>query len=162
MIETLCAPPLCLRLVWKDNGIDRIDLSLLKDNDSRELKTPEGEALQAALDDYVAGKRVQWPDLPLRLSKLPPFTHKVLTILKNKVPPGKTMTYGQLANLAGNPKAGRAVGRALAANPWPLVVPCHRIVARGGGLCGFSAEGGVDLKHWLLELERGNPSRLKR
>lgn len=162
MIETLCAPPLCLRMIWKDKTIERLELSPLKDGDRQEVKTPQGEAMSAVLKEYVAGKRVSWPELPLDLRSLPPFTSKVLTILKSTVSPGKTMTYGQLANLAGNPRAARAVGRALAKNPWPLVVPCHRIVAQGGGLCGFSAEGGTELKQWLLELERGNPGRLRR
>jgi len=70
-----------------------------------------------------------------------------------KVPYGQVRTYAWLAAKAGDPKAARAVGAALAKNPTPLVVPCHRIVRSDGGLGGFSAASGVKLKQRMLELE---------
>ncbi|HBF34102.1 TPA: cysteine methyltransferase [Candidatus Sumerlaeota bacterium] len=68
---------------------------------------------------------------------------------------GKTCGYGELAALAGHPGAARAVGGCMAANPTPLLVPCHRVVSASGKLVGFSATGGVETKQRLLELERG-------
>ena len=74
------------------------------------------------------------------------------------IPPGKTHTYGQLAKNLKN--APRAVGQACGANPFPLVVPCHRVVATGGGLGGFARHGGgflLDVKRWLLQHEHSLP-----
>lgn len=67
------------------------------------------------------------------------------------IPRGKTVTYGELARMAGHPGAARAAGSACGANPWPLFIPCHRVVAAGGGLGGFSA--GRAWKKWLLASE---------
>jgi methylated-DNA-[protein]-cysteine S-methyltransferase len=91
-------------------------------------------------------------DVPVRLTGLTPFQQSVLHEC-GRIPPGKTLTYGELADRAGRPGAARAVGNALARNPVPLVIPCHRVVASGGVLGGFSAEAGVGLKKQLLALE---------
>jgi methylated-DNA-[protein]-cysteine S-methyltransferase len=69
------------------------------------------------------------------------------------VPPGKTTTYGDIARQLGDPLAARAVGAAMGSNPYPLVVPCHRVLAAGGKLGGFSATGGVETKRRLLVIE---------
>jgi methylated-DNA-[protein]-cysteine S-methyltransferase len=71
------------------------------------------------------------------------------------VPAGRTATYGDLAGIVGSPGASRAVGRAMATNPWPVIVPCHRVVAASGGTGGFSAYGGVVTKEKMLQLEGG-------
>jgi methylated-DNA-[protein]-cysteine S-methyltransferase len=84
------------------------------------------------------------------LDGLPPFQRKVL-LAERRVPYGRTITYGALAAKVGRPRAARAVGQALAHNPVPLVVPCHRVIAAGGGLGGFG--GGLALKRRLLALE---------
>lgn len=70
-----------------------------------------------------------------------------------EIPAGQTRTYGELARAVGKEGAARAVGQSMGRNPWPLIVPCHRVVAAGGKMCGFSAVGGVDLKRRLLALE---------
>ena len=75
------------------------------------------------------------------------------------IPWGSIRTYGRLAGRIGSARLARAVGGAMARNPVPLIVPCHRVVAAGGGLGGFSAAGGVDLKTRLLSLEGFRPSR---
>ncbi len=108
-------------------------------------------ALQEQLRGYFAGERVRFK-VPLDLEELTPFHHQVLEACA-RVPYGTTTTYGQLARQVGRPGAARAVGRAMARNPVPLVVPCHRVVAADGSLGGFSAEQGVALKRWLLDLE---------
>jgi methylated-DNA-[protein]-cysteine S-methyltransferase len=108
------------------------------------------EALQQ-LDDYFHGRRRHF-DLPLKMDRLPPFTAKVLRILA-QVPYGTTLTYGELAALAGAPHAARAVGRAMATNPFPIVIPCHRVLVAGGRLGGYSGGGGIVTKEWLLRFE---------
>ena len=74
-----------------------------------------------------------------------------------RIPPGQTRTYGELAREIGlGPAAARAVGRAMADNPWVLLMPCHRVVGTGGKLVGFSARGGNQTKARLLAIERGD------
>ena len=72
------------------------------------------------------------------------------------IPAGDTLTYGQIATRLGDPSLAREVGQALAKNPFPIVVPCHRVIAAGGKLGGFSARGGVSTKQRLLSIERAN------
>ncbi|MBI4305777.1 MAG: methylated-DNA--[protein]-cysteine S-methyltransferase [Chloroflexi bacterium] len=74
------------------------------------------------------------------------------------IPPGETRTYGWLAGAAGNPRAVRAAGQAMARNPLPLVIPCHRVVGSDGGLHGFGGSIGLTMKQKLLELERKSAS----
>jgi methylated-DNA-[protein]-cysteine S-methyltransferase len=69
------------------------------------------------------------------------------------IPPGRTATYGEIAREIGDPHAARAVGSALGSNPYPIVVPCHRVLAADGALHGFSAPGGIDTKRRMLEIE---------
>jgi methylated-DNA-[protein]-cysteine S-methyltransferase len=71
-----------------------------------------------------------------------------------KIPYGRTVTYGELAGMAGSPSAARAVGAALARNPWPVIVPCHRVVGAGGMLVGFGK--GLPAKEALLKFEERN------
>ena len=107
------------------------------------------------LEQYFAGHR-QLFRLPLDLTKLPAFTRQILATLQS-VPFAETLTYGDLAARAGYPRAARAVGQAMAQNPVPLLVPCHRVLAADGRLTGFSAAGGTTTKAWLLALERPKP-----
>ncbi len=107
--------------------------------------------LQQQIRDYFAGRSVAF-DVPVRLDHLTSFQKEVLKACR-RIPPGRTLTYGQLAERLGHPRAARAVGNALARNPVPLVIPCHRVVASGGQWGGFSAEAGVPLKKRLLALE---------
>jgi methylated-DNA-[protein]-cysteine S-methyltransferase len=91
-------------------------------------------------------------DIPLDLSSLPPFHRRVLEVVRT-IPTGETMTYGEVAEAAGSPGAARAVGQALGHNPYPLAIPCHRVLAAGGRIGGFTADGGVDVKAKLLAAE---------
>ena len=102
-----------------------------------------------ALDRYCAGK-LDFPDLPLALERVSPFRRKVLETLRTQVPPGRTVSYQELALLAGSPRAARAVGSAMANNPFPFVIPCHRVLA-ARGLGGFGP--GPELKKRLLRHE---------
>jgi methylated-DNA-[protein]-cysteine S-methyltransferase len=101
------------------------------------------------LDEYFDGRR-QFFDLRLDRALSSGFRLKVLTELE-RVRYGHVTTYRELAERAGNPRASRAVGSAMATNPIPIVVPCHRVLRTGGHLGGYG--GGLPAKEWLLRLE---------
>jgi methylated-DNA-[protein]-cysteine S-methyltransferase len=108
------------------------------------------DAVRRQLDDYFAGRREDF-DLPLDWSLARQgFGRRVLDATA-KIPFGGALTYTQVAERAGNPKAVRAAGSALGANPIPIVVPCHRVLRTGGALGGYG--GGIERKRWLLEHE---------
>ena len=108
--------------------------------------------LQKQIIAYFAGKPTRF-DTSLVLDSLPPFARKVLTAC-SKIPPGQTVSYSQLAGMIGRPRASRAVGSALARNPIPLIIPCHRVIHSDGSLGNFSAFGGTSTKKKLLTLEK--------
>jgi methylated-DNA-[protein]-cysteine S-methyltransferase len=105
------------------------------------------------LSEYFAGTRRRFT-LRVDLGWLPPFARAVLAALR-RVPYSELVSYGQLAARAGRPGAARAVGRVMAKNPIPIVIPCHRVVAADGTLGGFS--GGLSHKRALLALEGVRP-----
>lgn len=105
--------------------------------------------LGAEILKILNGKRSNLLEEALDFSELTKFQVEVLKAVAT-IPLGKTMTYGEVAQMLGRPGASRAVGRALAANPFPLIIPCHRVVAKDG-LGGYS--WGKDLKKKLLDLE---------
>ena len=117
----------------------------------RVLEAPQRlDEARRELDEYFAGRRQAF-ELPLdwRLSR--GFRRTVLERLYAEVPFGRTVSYLELASKSGNPKASRAVGTAMATNPLPIVVPCHRVLRTGGALGGYG--GGLDAKRHLLALE---------
>jgi methylated-DNA-[protein]-cysteine S-methyltransferase len=91
--------------------------------------------------------------ITLDLTKAPAFNQRVYDLVR-AIPPGHTRTYGDVAAELGEPGAAQAVGQAMGHNPVPIVVPCHRVVAAGGRLGGFSARGGNQTKRRMLEIER--------
>jgi methylated-DNA-[protein]-cysteine S-methyltransferase len=103
---------------------------------------------------YLRGARKSF-DLTIDWSRLSAFQIKALSAVC-AVPYGETRTYNQIAAQIGMPGAARAVGRANATNPVPLVIPCHRLVGADGSLRGYGSGEGIKTKAWLLELERGN------
>ncbi|RBP12284.1 methylated-DNA-[protein]-cysteine S-methyltransferase [Roseiarcus fermentans] len=103
---------------------------------------------------YFAGEATDFVDVPLDLGDREPFFAQVYQALR-RVGWGCTTTYGALAAEVGGPReAARDVGRAMATNPTPLLIPCHRVLAAGGRLGGFSAPGGAETKARMLRLER--------
>jgi len=107
--------------------------------------------------EYLHGERERF-SVKLRTDGLTPFQRRVFRVVE-RIPYGQVRSYGWVATRAmGSARAARAVGNALARNPFPLVVPCHRVVRSDGSLGGFSAPGELILKRRLLELERGSES----
>jgi methylated-DNA-[protein]-cysteine S-methyltransferase len=101
----------------------------------------------------LEGERDQLLDVPLDMEGVPDFQQRVYHVTRN-IPPGRTLTYGEVARKAGDPGAARAVGQALGHNPFAPIVPCHRVLAAGSASGGFSAEGGVATKLRMLQIER--------
>lgn len=108
------------------------------------------QTLRDALERFFSGRPETFADIPLDLEGATPFRRTVWEAAR-RVPWGDTRSYGELARLAGNPRAARAVGQALGANPIPILIPCHRFIAADGGLGGFGA--GLDWKRELLQTE---------
>ncbi len=155
--ETCLAGPLALTLHWRDGAVENMSLSWSQGK-SLSLATETGEAVQAALERYVAGEEPDWPDLPWNFGGLSDFARKVLSELA-RVPRGQMVSYGWLAAKAGRPKAARAVGRIMASNPFPLLIPCHRVVGASGAMVGFGP--GLEMKRYLLTRE-GAPAQALR
>lgn len=124
----------------------------LQQGTSAGLKTAQRQLL-----DYLAGKRDRF-DVPLDLSQGTPFQRQVWRTLQ-RVPYGKLRSYQWIASRVGGRRYARAVGNAVGANPLPIVIPCHRIVAHDASLGGFS--GGLPMKRKLLSLE-GTLTQLQR
>jgi methylated-DNA-[protein]-cysteine S-methyltransferase len=113
------------------------------------------------LDEYFAGRRTDF-DLPIRLDGLGESTRAVLTVLKETVGYGETVTYGELAARSGGIVPARAIGSIMGSNPVPIVIPCHRVVAADGlgGYSGGETGQGRQTKLWLLEHEGALPPAL--
>ncbi|RYZ64143.1 MAG: methylated-DNA--[protein]-cysteine S-methyltransferase [Proteobacteria bacterium] len=140
-------------VAWTERGIRSFRLP------GGELPAPEPgpmpEAIRRTLEKsrlHLAGTPQTFADAPLDFTDVSPFHAKVYRALR-EVPVGSTVSYIQLARRAGSPGASRAVGTAMAKNPWPLLVPCHRVLTERGTLGGFSAPGGVATKVRMLDLE---------
>lgn len=127
---------------------------------SRFPGTPEVEAppaVAAAIEgirSLLAGDATDLGSIELDLTGVPEFDRCVYEVTR-AIPPGATRTYGEVATSMGAPGEAREVGRALGDNPFPIIVPCHRVTAAGGKLGGFSARGGVATKRRLLGVEGG-------
>ncbi len=106
--------------------------------------------LDDALSRYFMGENVDFDDQVLDLRQATDFQTRVWEMVRS-IPRGEVRSYGWVAAKVGSPRSARAVGRTLAMNPLPIVVPCHRVVGQSGELIGFAA--GLDMKRRLLELE---------
>ena len=124
------------------------------------VEAPPPASVQRVIErvnDLLAGGRDDLVDIALDFDIVAPFNRRVYEIAR-AIPPGETSTYGQIAKAMGEPGAARAIGKALGENPWPIIVPCHRVLAADGKSGGFSAPGGVDTKARLLTIERARTS----
>jgi methylated-DNA-[protein]-cysteine S-methyltransferase len=149
---------------WGPRGINGVQLPMGSDEKTRTRirqrhgdiseATPTKE-VQRAIDriiELLAGKPDDLRDIPLDLDGVPEFNRGVYDIART-IPPGQTMTYGDIAKRLGGVELSRDVGQALGRNPCPIVVPCHRVLAAGQKPGGFSAKGGVSTKLKMLAIE---------
>jgi len=116
--------------------------------------TPPQEirAAIAAVVALLSSERSDLSAIALDMARVSDFERQVYAIAR-KIPPGETLTYGDIAEKLGDKLLSREVGQAMGKNPFPIVVPCHRVVAANGKLGGFSAAGGVDTKLKMLAIE---------
>lgn len=151
-------------IAWTEAGIRRV---LLPDESPERLRERfEGNRfaaveatppvpVQAVIDGVIRlfdGADERFENLQLDESAVPAFNRQVYAIARS-IRPGSTLTYGEIATRLGQPGSSRAVGRALGDNPFPIVVPCHRVLAADGSMHGFSAPGGVGTKRRMLQIE---------
>jgi methylated-DNA-[protein]-cysteine S-methyltransferase len=151
-------------IAWGPRGINAVQLPMSSEDKTRArirqrhgdlAEAPPPAEVQSAIDGIVellAGKPNDLTDIVLDLDGVPEFTRGVYDIART-IPPGKTMTYGDIAKRLGGVELSRDVGQALGRNPCPIVVPCHRVLAAGGKPGGFSANGGVATKLKMLAIE---------
>jgi methylated-DNA-[protein]-cysteine S-methyltransferase len=149
---------------WGPRGINGLQLPMGSDEKTRaRIRQRHGdiaeaaptEEVQRAIDRIVkllAGERDDLRDIALDLNGVPDFNRGVYDIARS-IPPGQTMTYGDIAKRLGGVELSRDVGQALGRNPCPIVVPCHRVLAAGQKPGGFSARGGVDTILKMLAIE---------
>lgn len=152
-------------LAWNENGLTRVQLPevsaantearLRRRGATRAAQIPRTEITTCVtqLIAYFQGQRVDFAGVPLDTAALSAFDAAIYRALR-QVGWGRTTSYGALsAAVIGAPDAARAVGVAMARNAWPIVVPCHRVLAANGAMGGFSAYGGTMTKQMLLTLE---------
>jgi methylated-DNA-[protein]-cysteine S-methyltransferase len=157
-------------ITWSETGVLGVQLPeraadatrarLLRAHPEAEESTgslpPEIVRAIDGMTGLLSGDRDDLRDVPVDLDGVPEFNRRVYDIAR-RIDPGDTMTYGEIAAQLGSPHDSRAVGQALGHNPVPLIVPCHRVLAAGGKLGGFSARGGVTTKLRLLDIEGAEP-----
>ena len=149
-------------IAWSEQGVVRVRLPEVADGRAprphedfggREADPPPFVAASIRdIASHLGGDLRDFRGALLDLSTTSDFPRRVYAAAR-AIPAGRTATYGEIAERAGAPGEARAVGRALGANPLPLIIPCHRVVGAGGGLRGFSAPGGTLTKGKLLALE---------
>jgi methylated-DNA-[protein]-cysteine S-methyltransferase len=150
-------------VAWSERGVTRLQLPeadakaterRLSASAARASRAApaEIEQLIADVQHYLTGNRVDFAAVAIDLRGVEPFQRKVYEAARS-IPWGRTVSYGELARQTGSPGAARAVGHALSRNPVPVIIPCHRILAKGHRIGGFSAPGGTFTKERLLALE---------
>jgi methylated-DNA-[protein]-cysteine S-methyltransferase len=151
-------------IAWGDRGIAAVQLPGRDDAamqrrirrmlpDAQESSPPPevADAIDAIVR-LLAGEPDDLSSVALDMEDVPEFHRRVYDVAR-AIPPGETLSYGEVAARLGEPAAAQAVGRALGRNPFPIVVPCHRVVAANGALHGFSAPGGIETKRRMLAIE---------
>jgi methylated-DNA-[protein]-cysteine S-methyltransferase len=151
-------------VIWGEHGITGVQLPMGSEDKTRKridqrygdiAEEKPTDEIQRAIDEMtelLAGKPNDLRDVVLDLDGVPAFNRGVYDIAR-AIPPGQTMTYGDIAKQLGGVELSRDVGQALGHNPCPIVVPCHRVLAAGNKPGGFSANGGVTTKLKMLAIE---------
>ncbi len=153
---------------WGNNGVTGLQLPERNDSETQAKllrRSPAAQPgkppqkVQRAIDEIAALLRGEKRDLSaiaLDMNGVPGFHREVYQFARS-IPPGSTLSYGEIADRVGRKGAARAVGQAMGRNPFPLIVPCHRVLAAGRKLGGFSANGGIATKLKLLTIEGAHP-----
>lgn len=118
---------------------------------SASQESPLTRRAAALLARYFAGEPVAF-DLPIDWRGFTPFRRAVYQAVR-AIPSGEVRSYSEVAAEVGQPRGARGIGGAMARNPLPIIIPCHRVVGKSGGLTGYSAPGGIGSKLWLLKME---------
>ncbi|HKQ64375.1 MAG TPA: methylated-DNA--[protein]-cysteine S-methyltransferase [Methylomirabilota bacterium] len=151
-------------IVWGDRGVVAVQLPEANEAAARarlgrdypgareSAPPPDVERAREAIVALLRGEPSDLSFVELDMSRVAPFNQRVYEIART-IPPGSTLTYGEIAARMGKPGAARDVGAVLGQNPFSIIVPCHRVVAAGGKIGGFSARGGVRTKLRLLSIE---------
>jgi len=151
-------------IAWGGKGIVCVQLPEGRDADTRarvlricpqareEAAPPHVQEVVDGIVALLRGEGRDFTTVPLDMDDVATFARRVYEITRT-IPPGATLSYGDVAARLGDPGAARAVGRALGQNPFPILVPCHRVLAAGGKTGGFSGSGGVVTKLRLLAIE---------
>ena len=113
---------------------------------------PSVRAAMAGVVRLLAGEPEDLQSVTLDFAGLPELHQRIYAVVR-AIPPGKTLTYGEVARAVGEPRAAQAVGQAMGRNPCPIIMPCHRVLGADGKMGGFTAPGGVATKRRLLEIE---------
>ncbi len=152
-MEIISIPPLKITLKIKNNLIQRIflNLDLSTPSPTYKIHSPTGEVALRFFMHYFFKKDNPPIVPPLNWSLITPFQKQVFITLLNHTKFGSIITYQKLAQLIGKKKAQRAVGRALNKNPWPVIIPCHRVIKKNKEIGGFSC--GKEIKKLLLKHE---------
>ena len=157
-------------IAWSERGIVAVQLPESRDIETRvrllrhhpdAIEAPPPPDIQRALDSIVslmAGEDADLSHAVLDMQRVPPFHSKVYEAARS-VPPGTTLSYGEVAKQLGSGSSARAVGQALGRNPFAIVVPCHRVLAADGRIGGFSANGGIATRLRMLSIEAARASR---
>ena len=148
-MQYLNFPPGYLRIDFSQDGLQSITLNPEKRRGSAKLMTPERKKIFRQLRKYFCKRKINFK-VKIDWQGIPDFTRKVLEETK-RIPYGEVRTYNDIVERIGVKSSARAVGQALARNPFPIVIPCHRVIRKDGGLGGFS--WGLKWKKTLLELE---------
>jgi methylated-DNA-[protein]-cysteine S-methyltransferase len=161
LFETAIGP---CGLVWSKRGIVGVQLpehssdktrARIRERFEGTLESEPVATVQRVITETTAlldGRDDELAAIVLDFDTIPAFSRRVYERTR-RIPKGATLCYGDVARSLGSPHAARAVGQALGRNPWPLIVPCHRVIAANGKLTGFSAPGGLATKRRLLAIE---------
>src|SRR5215831_14028675 len=151
-------------IAWGERGIAGVQLPEADEQQTRERMLhrfptaseaeppPEVRRAVESIAALLRGRSSDLSSIALDMEGVPPFHRRVYEVAR-AIPPGKTLAYGDIAARLDSRGAARAVGQALGQNPFPIIVPCHRVLAAGGRIGGFSAHGGVSTKLRMLAIE---------
>lgn len=146
-------------VVASEQGVSRVYVphdgiadALVRDGLDKMPTSELTERVAQMLMQYFKGERQPFESIPVDINMSGAFRRQILELIRS-IPFGMVKSYGEVAGQAGSPGAARAVGGAMASNPVPIIIPCHRVIAANGRLTGYTAPGGLKIKKILLQME---------